>query len=218
MWIVAEDPLAAAGLAAAFGRERDLEIARQLRPADIEAGASGTGIAEPGPGSIALLDASGAGADVVVWDLGLRGLTNHEPEAFQAGAPILALVAEHEEVAAALARGAAGALQRDAPAVRVAAAVRAVAAGLAVLDPEGAAAAFRRRAPDPELVVEPLTPRELEVLQHLAVGLANKEIARALSISEHTVKFHVNSILAKLGAETRTEAVVRAARLGLVVL
>jgi DNA-binding NarL/FixJ family response regulator len=65
---------------------------------------------------------------------------------------------------------------------------------------------------------EELTPREREVLQLLAEGLGNKEIARRLRISDHTVKFHVNAILGKLGARTRTEAVTRAARQGLITL
>ena len=65
---------------------------------------------------------------------------------------------------------------------------------------------------------EDLTPREMDVLQLLAEGLPNKEIGRRLRISEHTVKFHVNTILAKLGARTRTEAVTRAARQGLIML
>ena len=56
------------------------------------------------------------------------------------------------------------------------------------------------------------------MLRHLAEGLSNKEIARALDISEHTVKFHVNAILGKLGAQSRTEAVVRATRAGLILL
>ena len=63
-----------------------------------------------------------------------------------------------------------------------------------------------------------LTPRELQVLQLLAEGLPNRGIAQALGISEHTVKYHVNAILGKLGAQSRTEAVVRATRLGLIVL
>jgi two-component system, NarL family, nitrate/nitrite response regulator NarL len=56
------------------------------------------------------------------------------------------------------------------------------------------------------------------VLQLLAEGLPNKTIARQLSISEHTVKFHLNAIMSKLGAQSRTEAVVRATRLGLIIL
>ena len=63
-----------------------------------------------------------------------------------------------------------------------------------------------------------MTPRELEVLQLLAEGLANKAIALQLDISEHTVKYHVNAIMSKLNAQSRTEAVVRAARLGLIAL
>jgi DNA-binding NarL/FixJ family response regulator len=65
---------------------------------------------------------------------------------------------------------------------------------------------------------EELTEREGEVLQLLAQGLANKQIALSLEISEHTVKFHVSSIYAKLGVTNRTEAVRRGARLGLIVL
>ena len=63
-----------------------------------------------------------------------------------------------------------------------------------------------------------LTPREHEVLGLVAEGLPNKSIADHLSISEHTVRFHVNSIMSKLGAQSRTEAVTRATRLGLLLL
>jgi DNA-binding NarL/FixJ family response regulator len=73
-------------------------------------------------------------------------------------------------------------------------------------------------SPDLPPLPEPLTPREQEVLQLLAEGLPNKAIARQLEISDHTVKFHVNAIMGKLGAQSRTEAVVRATRLGLVLL
>ena len=76
------------------------------------------------------------------------------------------------------------------------------------------------RAPsrDAEPLSDPLTAREQDVLHLLASGLTNKEIATRLGITDHTVKFHVNAILGKLGAETRTEAVVHAAKLGIVVL
>jgi DNA-binding CsgD family transcriptional regulator len=70
----------------------------------------------------------------------------------------------------------------------------------------------------PQELAEALTPRELDVLQLLSQGLANKLIARRLGISEHTVKFHVNAILGKLGAQSRSEAIVQALRLGLVAL
>jgi len=72
------------------------------------------------------------------------------------------------------------------------------------------------RSTPPGALGEPLTPRELEVLGLIADGLSSKEIARRLGISEHTVKFHVNTIMSKLGARSRTEAVVVAARLGLI--
>lgn len=72
--------------------------------------------------------------------------------------------------------------------------------------------------PGEEEEVEELTPREHDVLQLLAEGLTNRTIAQRLSISEHTVKFHVMTILGKLGAHTRTEAVMRAVRRGLIAL
>jgi DNA-binding NarL/FixJ family response regulator len=70
---------------------------------------------------------------------------------------------------------------------------------------------------DPD-IVEPLTPREIEVLELLAEGLPNKKIADRLKISDQTVKFHVSSISAKLGAVNRTDAVRRAVRRGLITL
>ena len=66
--------------------------------------------------------------------------------------------------------------------------------------------------------MEALTPRELEVIQFLAAGLGNKEIASRLTISEHTVKFHVASIMGKLGAASRTEAVTLGIRHGLIMV
>ena len=119
-----------------------------------------------------------------------------------------------------------GWLQRDADGDRIAAAVRAVAAGMIVIDPalvrgrEGAApaAAFDRlREPDAAPAAS-LTDRELDVLRLVASGLPNKGIALALGISEHTVKFHLGSVLAKLDARSRTEAVTIAARTGLLAL
>jgi two-component system, NarL family, response regulator YdfI len=71
---------------------------------------------------------------------------------------------------------------------------------------------------DPEVVAEPLTSREQQILTMMAEGLGNKEIAWQLQISEHTVKFHVSSILRKLGATSRTEAVTLGLRRGLLVL
>jgi two-component system, NarL family, response regulator YdfI len=99
--------------------------------------------------------------------------------------------------------------------------LEAAAAGLVVLHPAEVDSMFPAREPASSPLadlVEPLTPRESEVLQMLASGLGNKEIAARLAISEHTVKFHVASILGKLGAVSRTEAVTLGIRRGLVLL
>ena len=131
--------------------------------------------------------------------------------------PVVALLGDEDAVAAALAAGARGILPRDAPADRIAAALVAVSQGLLAIDEAFEAAVVSRRQPA-EPLIEPLTPREREVLALLADGLANKAIAQRLGISESTVKFHVNAILGKLAVENRSEAIVQAARLGLVVL
>jgi DNA-binding NarL/FixJ family response regulator len=113
------------------------------------------------------------------------------------------------------------ALLKDAGADEILAALRAVTRGLVVLDPAIARSVEPRRPMpirDSDDLGEPLTEREGEVLELLALGLPNKTIARRLGISEHTAKFHVGSILAKLGAASRTEAVALAARRGLLVL
>jgi two-component system, NarL family, nitrate/nitrite response regulator NarL len=128
---------------------------------------------------------------------------------------VLAVLADAEQAGEALGAGAQGVVLRDVDAGRLAAAVRAVAEGLLVLDGAAAASALRP-APPLAAAVEPLTPREQEVLQLLAEGLSNKRIGARLGISDHTVKFHVNAILGKLGAQSRTEALAHAARLGLV--
>jgi two-component system, NarL family, response regulator YdfI len=101
------------------------------------------------------------------------------------------------------------------------AALQAAVAGLVVLHPSDVGTALVSAAPVSQPVaelLEPLTRREGEVLQMLASGLGNKEIAARLSISDHTVKFHVASILGKLGASSRTEAVSLGIRHGLVLL
>ena len=101
------------------------------------------------------------------------------------------------------------------------AALEAAASGLLVLHPSHANEALPAGAASGQALdelAESLTRRELDVLQILAAGLGNKEIAARLKISEHTVKFHVASILGKLGAATRTEAVSIGIRRGLVLL
>jgi DNA-binding NarL/FixJ family response regulator len=113
-------------------------------------------------------------------------------------------------------------LMRDVGAAEIVAAIRAVANGLAVISPEILDVLLpvaHEAALDDELPAgEPLTAREAEVLAMLADGAANKEIAARLGLSEHTVKFHVSSILNKMGATTRTEAVARGYREGLIAM
>jgi len=116
-----------------------------------------------------------------------------------------------------LAAGARGILMRDASPQRIRAALIAASEGIIVIDDALATAVLQQSRPALDLV-EPLTARESEVMQLLASGRTNKEIAQRLGVTEHTVKFHVNSILGKLGVATRTEAVVHAARLGIVML
>lgn len=129
--------------------------------------------------------------------------------------PVLALTPDSASAQDFLAAGALGVVLRDSRAPVLAAAAHAVADGLVVAQPELVRGRFTSRSVASS---EDLTPREREVLSLLVEGLSNRLIAERLGISDHTAKFHVNAVLQKLGAQTRTEAVVRAARLGLVTL
>jgi DNA-binding NarL/FixJ family response regulator len=133
--------------------------------------------------------------------------------------PVLALVGAGDHPGDLLRAGVRALLARATTAEALAAALLAAARGLAVLEPGLAAAWLRvpaaRVAGDGP---DALTPREHEVLGLLAEGLGNKAIAARLDVSEHTAKFHVNAILGKLGAGTRAEAIVLAARRGLIML
>ena len=148
--------------------------------------------------------------DVILWDF------NPDEEVEGLSVPIVALIQEVEVSAnEVLSAGAAGVLYRDAEADKIVAALEAVTQGLVVLEPT-LTASLREVILDAN--VEPLTAREQEVLQLLAQGAPNKTVARTLEISESTAKFHTSAILSKLGAKSRTEAVVRAAQLGLILL
>ncbi len=195
--LVGDDPLARAGLGTLLAGRAEVTL---------------TGETTAGHAAEAI---AGTGPDVVLWDLGIAGGTA-DALAGAAAVPVLALAADDTHAAEALRAGARGVLLRGAPAEVLAAALVAVARGLSVL--EGPLASEWLRPPDAPLAAEGLTPREREVLALLAEGLANKAIAARLGISEHTAKFHVNAILGKLGVENRAEAIVRAARLGLVAL
>lgn len=160
--------------------------------------------------------ASEESADAILWDLGSRGASESAlPTVMIERYPILALVSDETSARAALASGAQGALLRERSVGQIVAGVDAVLSGLVVLDVDLSGSLLR---PHPASLpsMEELTPREREVLEHLALGLTNREIAERLGVSPHTAKFHVNSLLGKLGAGSRTEAVALAARFGLV--
>jgi len=128
---------------------------------------------------------------------------------------VIALTAsmDEERMMGALRAGAIGYIRKDAEPETLLAAVRAVAQGRTYIDPSVSRHILRGPAPPDDL-----TPREVEVLRQLALGLANKEIAPALSISEETVKSHVGNVLGKLHVENRSQAIVQALKRRLVKL
>jgi two-component system, NarL family, nitrate/nitrite response regulator NarL len=153
-------------------------------------------------------------ANVVVWDLGPGEPA--PPLLGDVDVPVVVLAAGGT-ASSLLAAGAAGVLRRDGSTAALHSALQSVVLGLAVIDPS-LLDAPRPRSESLGAEVESLTTRETEVLELVAAGLSNKQIADRLGISTHTVKFHVNAILAKLDVHSRTEAVVRAVQLGVVML
>jgi DNA-binding NarL/FixJ family response regulator len=130
--------------------------------------------------------------------------------------PVLALVGAPEQAREWLRAGAHGVVSRDASPEALSAASVAVAAGLYAFDEQSYALAGSPAVPAVESGL--FTPREREVLDLIADGLSNKAIAERLGISEHTAKFHVRSLMDKLGADTRADLVARAARRGVLLL
>ncbi len=213
LYVVAEPPLVRVGLRAVLAAMEDGSVAGES--ADLDPGALHVGDAAP---------------DVVIVDPGPDGtaeeLAGLIGSAGRSGVVILGPIGDEDRLASLLAGRPWGYVSRDATPERLQDAVRAVASGLLAVDPRLASTLFvtpgESLRPIPlregEGPVEELTAREREVLQLVALGLANKAIARDLGISEHTVKFHVAAILAKLGAGSRTEAAHIGARRGLVTL
>jgi two-component system nitrate/nitrite response regulator NarL len=192
--IVAENPLARMGLAALLAGQTDLNVVGQ---------SSGQNVAA---------DVEQSAAEVIVWDWGWESTPKLPP-----GTPVVALLKQADQTAEAWAAGARGLLLGNTSADGLSVAVRAVAEGLTVLEPALTAALLVTPVVS-EPPADALTPREMDVLQLLAEGLANKIIAQRLMITDHTVKFHVNAIMSKLGVQSRTEAVVRATKLGYIIL
>jgi two-component system, NarL family, response regulator YdfI len=141
----------------------------------------------------------------------------------EAGTPVVLLAdgLSTGAIARALRNGVRSILPRDAAADEIFHAIQAAHAGLVLLDAP-ITLALAARIPSPASEASPsldeLTSRELEVLRMLAEGLGNREMASRLRISDHTVKFHISSILDKLGASSRTEAVTLGIRAGLILL
>jgi two-component system, NarL family, nitrate/nitrite response regulator NarL len=195
--VVAAYPSVRAGLGALLDRDPEIEVI------------------EASPGR---LDAAGVDLDAVVIDVATEGELIDDLLGLFPSIPLVLVGAdaagerpENEAVPVAY-------LAADVDAGALAAAVKAVAAGLTVLDPELISSTgfhLHSHAPAVAAAGEALTTREREVLALVAAGLPNKAIARELGISEHTAKFHVGSLLAKLGAGSRTEAVTIATRRGL---
>lgn len=201
--IVADDPLVRAGLALLLANAPDCVVVGQL---DGEALLADTAV-----------EVAESGAELLIWDVGWQ-VDMELPDFADLPVPVVALVNSEEQATAAWAAGARGILTRDMDLDKLATAVQAAAQRLFVIDPALAPRLLPTTDPNDETPGETLTPREIEVLQLLAEGLTNKAIAQRLAISDHTVKFHVNALLGKLNAQSRTEAVVRATRLGLISL
>lgn len=126
--------------------------------------------------------------------------------------------ADPEDGVRALKAGARAVLHRSSSRNEIIAAIKVITSGLIVLPPELLATLLHEAPPADDVLKAQLTRRELEVLAAMADGASNKAIARQLGISFHTAKFHVAAILAKLDADSRTEAVAKAAQSGLVML
>jgi DNA-binding NarL/FixJ family response regulator len=185
-----ESPALRAGLAALINDEDDMEVVGQGDPSPVEAP------------TVVVVASTGEDGEVT-WD----ALGPPEWAVLLLGDRPVALQQLRSS------SGPRGALPLDASAEEIHAAIRALAAGLIV----GTGSLLLSEV-DKALAAGPLTEREVEVLGLLASGLANKQIAVELGISEHTVKFHVSSIYAKLNAASRTQAVREGLRRGWIAL
>ncbi|MBI3360848.1 MAG: response regulator transcription factor [Chloroflexi bacterium] len=177
-------------------------------------------VAETGSAEDCLALARATQPEIALFDLALEadeemsGLWRLRAES--PGLPILALSESNADarVIAALQGGARGCLPKTATGAELLEAARKVIAGQAILHPSATATLLDQLRGDAP--AESLTPREVQVLGHVAGGLTNKAIALRLGISEHTVKFHLGSAMSKLGAASRAEAVAVAMRRGVI--
>jgi DNA-binding NarL/FixJ family response regulator len=198
--LLADDhPVVRDGLAAMLATQPDFEV-----------------VGEAGNGAEALTEAARLRPDVVLMDLEMPTLDGIEAiRRLRVADPAVQVVVltafdTDERIVGAIQAGAQGYLLKGAPRAEIFAAIRTVSAGGALIPPVIASKLLRQVREDA------LTAREKEVLELVAAGLANGEIAGRLFISERTVKFHVSAILSKLGAKNRTQAVRVARERGLV--
>lgn len=157
-------------------------------------------------------------ADVLLLAVELTEATLSGVEALSLPSIVWLIDSQDDWITEAWRLGVQGLLPIDATAAEIVAAIDAVAAGLIVFHPD--LDILPRLTPTRSLtpLSQPLTEREIEVLRMLAEGMSNKTIALQLHLSEHTVKFHISSIFAKLQVSSRTEAVTIGIRQGLILL
>lgn len=217
--VAAASSAARTGLAALLARDPSLRVVAAVAPR-----AALTVALDSGAPDVLLLEVAGDPAASLAAELTAEP-TDHAPE----HVPAIVLLAESvsgRAAAEALRAGARAVLPWDASPDEILAAVHAAAAGLVALPGQvvsdlvagSPATGTRPGAARANGATPTLTPRERDVLAMMAEGLGNKSIARRLGISDHTVKTHVGALFAKLGAASRTEAVARGVRRGLVVL
>jgi NarL family two-component system response regulator LiaR len=174
-------------------------------------------VAQAGAGEAAVSACEATRPDVVLMDLVMPGMSGieatHRILERCPGTRVVALTSfsEEELIEGALRAGAIGYLMKDVSGAELAAAVRAASAGVPTLAPQ-AAAVLMHAVAAPDALGKDLTPREVQVLALVAEGLSNSEIADRLVISLSTAKRHVSSVIAKLGASSRTEAATMAVR------
>ncbi|WP_037558606.1 response regulator [Spirillospora albida] len=202
--LIADDhPVVRQGLRTFLGIQDDIVVVGEA-----EDGVSAVTLAESLEPDIVLLDLKMPGAD------GLAALSELRARGVRARVLVLTSATERGRVLPAVRAGAAGYLYKDVDPQALVQAIRAVNDGHVLFAPDAAEAMLAPVTADDDRGLAALTEREREVLVHIAQGRSNREIARALVVSEKTVKTHVSNLLMKLGVQDRTQAALYAVRHG----